>query len=51
MEECVCLIEWPDRMGEHLIESALTIDIQFDGDGRRLTLSGNKAWETRLTNV
>ncbi len=51
MEDCVCLIEWPDRMGEHLISSALTIDIQFDGDGRMITLNGTDIWEKRLDNV
>lgn len=51
MDDCVCLIEWPDRMGEHLLESALTIDIQFEGDGRRLTMSGNTPWQERLAHV
>ncbi len=51
MEECVCLIEWPDRMGEHLIRTALTIDIQFQGDGRDVTLSGSDSWIERLAHV
>ncbi len=51
MEECVCLIEWPDKMGDHLISSALTIDIQFDGDGRMLTLTGDESWLGRLGDV
>lgn len=51
MEDCVCLIEWPDKMGEHLIVSALTIDIQFDGHGRVLTMTGDESWQERLANV
>lgn len=51
MEDCVCLIEWPDKMGEHLIASALTIDIQFDGHGRVLTMTGDESWQERLANV
>jgi len=39
-EEAVCLIEWPDKLGKLMPESALTIDIAFDGDGRVATLSG-----------
>jgi len=51
MEENVCLIEWPDKMGDHLIGSALTLDIQFDGDGRMITLSGQDTWSERLSDV
>lgn len=51
MEENVCIIEWPDRMGEHLLTSALTIDIQFDHEGRSLTLTGADHWTERLSHV
>ena len=51
MDEIVSLIEWPDRMGELLPDQALTIDIQFDGDGRLISYSGNKDWMKRLENV
>lgn len=51
MEECVCLIEWPDKMGDHLINSALTIDIQFEGDGRNIALTGDANWQERIQNV
>lgn len=43
--EAVCLVEWPDKLGGLLPETALHIDIQFDGDGRKAVLSG---WGTRL---
>ena len=51
MEENVCIIEWPDRMGDNLIKSALTIDIQFAGDERLLTLTGADHWSERLAHV
>ena len=44
MGEDVCLLEWPDRLGELLPDEALKIEITFDSDGRRVTLSG---WEGR----
>lgn len=39
-EDAVCLIEWPDKLGELIPENALTIDIQFEGEGRRVSLKG-----------
>ncbi len=44
MGEDVCLLEWPDRLGDLLPDEALKIEITFDSDGRRVTLSG---WEGR----
>lgn len=51
MEDAACLIEWPERMGDYLPAEALTIDIQFDGDGRTLKFSGVQSWAERLANV
>lgn len=51
MEENVCLIEWPERMGDHLLGSALTIDLQFSGQGRALKISGPDSWEKKLVDV
>ena len=42
--EDVCLLEWPDRLGGLLPENALTVEITFDGEGRRVSLRG---WEGR----
>ena len=39
-EEALCLIEWPDKLGDLIPEDALSIDIQFDGEGRKVTLKG-----------
>jgi tRNA threonylcarbamoyladenosine biosynthesis protein TsaE len=44
MGEDVCLIEWPDRLGALLPDDALTIKITFEGEGRRVGLTG---WEGR----
>lgn len=39
-EDAVCLIEWPDKLGSLIPEDALKIDIQFEGEGRKVTLTG-----------
>ena len=41
-EETLCLIEWPDKLGSLISEDALYIDIQFEGEGRKVTLRGFK---------
>jgi len=41
-EDAVCLIEWPDKLGSLIPEEALAIDIQFEGEGRKVTLTGFK---------
>jgi len=44
MGEVVCLLEWPDRLGDLLPNDALKIDIGFENEGRVVTLTG---WEGR----
>ena len=39
-EEAVCLIEWPDKLGGLIPEDALSIEIVFDGEGRKVMLKG-----------
>ena len=51
IDDVVSLIEWPERMGEYLPDHALTIIIEFDGDGRQLSLSGPEHWARKLANV
>ena len=41
-EEAVCLIEWPDKLGELIPDDAMRIEIAFDGEGRKVTLTGFK---------
>ena len=43
--DVICLIEWPDKLGDLLPKDALGIDIQFADKGRTLTLTG---WEPRF---
>ncbi|MEP1229493.1 MAG: tRNA (adenosine(37)-N6)-threonylcarbamoyltransferase complex ATPase subunit type 1 TsaE [Litorimonas sp.] len=44
MLDAVCILEWPDKLGRLLPETALTITLDFDGDGRVAVLTG---WEGR----
>lgn len=39
-EEAVCLIEWSDKLGNLIPQDALRIEIEFDGEGRKVTLLG-----------
>lgn len=43
MDTALCLIEWPDRLGEFVPESAITIALAVDGDGRSALISGANA--------
>lgn len=43
-DEAVCLIEWPDKLGPLLPNKVLGVDIQFQDQGRLVTLTG---WEGR----
>ncbi len=44
MGEDVCLLEWPDRLGNLMPKDALQIEIKFEGEGRRVALTG---WDER----
>jgi len=39
-EDAVCLVEWPDKLGGLIPEDAMRIEIAFDGEGRKVTLTG-----------
>lgn len=39
----ICLIEWPDRLGSLAPETALTLELSSEAEGRRATLSGANA--------
>ncbi|MEM6758903.1 MAG: tRNA (adenosine(37)-N6)-threonylcarbamoyltransferase complex ATPase subunit type 1 TsaE [Pseudomonadota bacterium] len=50
-ETAICLIEWPDRLGE-VPTQALNIHLQEKGGGRQATLSwASGAWAERLEEV
>ena len=44
MGEDVCLIEWPDRLGDLLPRDSLRVEISFDHEARKVVLTG---WEGR----
>lgn len=51
MEEAVCLIEWPDRLGPFRPASALQLDLAPAGEGRTAIFSGPPAWAPRLREL
>ncbi len=42
-EHGICLIEWPDRLGDLVPDTALTIALSVKGDGRQAVFSGGRA--------
>ena len=40
MEDAVVLLEWPDRLGALLPAHVMSVELHFDGEGRRAELSG-----------
>lgn len=50
MDTALCLIEWPDRLGELTPPDALHLHFEPDaqGDGRTVALRGPADWRTRL---
>jgi len=44
-EDAVCLLEWPDKIGDYLPEDALNIEIKFKGEGREIILGSE--WGVR----
>jgi tRNA threonylcarbamoyladenosine biosynthesis protein TsaE len=51
MEEAICLIEWPDRLGPLAPASALRLDLAPEGEGRNAAFSGPAAWLPRLEGL
>ncbi len=48
--EAISLIEWPDRLGDHLPGSALRVSLRYgSGESMRLAeLTGDQSWRGRL---
>lgn len=51
MEEAICLVEWPDRLGPLTPASALRLDLAPEGEGRVATVSGPASWVPRLEGL
>ncbi len=51
LEEAICLVEWPDRLGSLAPPSALRLHLAPEGDGRSATFSGPPAWQPRLEDL
>ncbi len=51
LEEAICLVEWPDRLGSLAPASALRLDLAPEGEGRSATFSGPPAWAPRLEEL
>lgn len=49
--EGICLIEWPDRLGEDRPRDALELALAAGPDGHRARFSGPDAWRQRLRDV
>jgi tRNA threonylcarbamoyladenosine biosynthesis protein TsaE len=51
LEDAICLVEWPDRLGPRTPASALRLDLQALGEGRQATFSGPAGWAPRLEGL
>lgn len=51
-EDAVCLIEWPEILGEHLPKSAMILDIQVTGNNERsITITAPECHWPNLTDT
>lgn len=51
-EDAICIVEWPDRLGKMAPASALTVEIENQGIGRKAILTWtDPRWADRLTEV
>ncbi|MGC9370699.1 MAG: tRNA (adenosine(37)-N6)-threonylcarbamoyltransferase complex ATPase subunit type 1 TsaE [Paracoccaceae bacterium] len=51
-ETALCLVEWPDRLGDLAPATALWLEFAALPDGgHRVTLSGDTAWATLLAGI
>ncbi|MFQ6553759.1 tRNA (adenosine(37)-N6)-threonylcarbamoyltransferase complex ATPase subunit type 1 TsaE [Aestuariibius insulae] len=52
MEDEICLIEWPDRLGKARPADALTLDLAPEADGRRAIFKApGGTWKERLADA
>ena len=47
----ICLVEWPERAGHHMPESALWLHLADQAAGRSAVFDGNSSWPKRLNGL
>ncbi|MBT8411002.1 MAG: tRNA (adenosine(37)-N6)-threonylcarbamoyltransferase complex ATPase subunit type 1 TsaE [Octadecabacter sp.] len=47
----ICLIEWPDILGDLTPKDALTIDMSVEENGHLAVLSGDGGWKNRIERL
>ncbi len=50
-ETAICLIEWPDRLGDVAPKSALTLSFEAQKGQHHVTISGPDPWANRLRGL
>lgn len=50
-ETAICLIEWPDRLGDVAPKSALTLSFEAQEGQHHVTISGQDRWASRLRGL
>ena len=51
-ESALCLVEWPEKLGQDRPKQALTLQFSVQGEGRRVDiLSDDPTWNGRLADV
>ena len=51
LRDGAAVIEWAERLGHHLPPNRLDIDIEVDGEARRVRLTAHGAWEERAIDL
>lgn len=51
MENDICLIEWPEILGELAPENSLTIELSVEGEAHRAVLTGGTHWHDRVAGL
>ena len=50
-ETAICLIEWPDRLGDETPDSALTLSFVAKDRDHHVTITGPALWQDRLAGL
>lgn len=50
-ETAICLIEWPDRLGDATPENALSLAFTAGPDSHSVVISGPEGWQARLKDI